>query len=203
MTDGLKEVPGGGVAPGRSCGDSAPLIATALLAGIVALGVGSAGPLVAHVVIVPTAPGEIVATVPATGWTAPSAVPGLAPSVGIVPGTVAVVGRPSNVEGVSVDVVDVAGAVRVVGVVNPTCAKAELQPNKTVTAVMSTKVRIGASFSLLQSHTSTSCTEIARFRCLWKRAIRFCPPAPCVQPAAEARLAGAAAGSRPNRVSAA
>lgn len=159
MIDVPKEELGGGVAPGRSCGDSAPVIPTALLAATVTLGAPAPIPMVGHVVIEPTAPAAIVAEVPGTSWIAPS---GLAPGVGIVPGTavgdmVAVVGDAATVAGdvvavngdvvgVTGDVMPVAGALR--GEVDLTCAKAELQPTKIMAAVMRTKLRIEASCRL-------------------------------------------------------
>jgi hypothetical protein len=109
---------------------------SALLALKMVLG-AAAAPVVGHTVIVPTVLPEIWPKVPVL--IVPSAVPGLAPTVGIVPGAAAgdVVGMPGGV-------VRIAGALRVE--VDPTCAKVELPPNKTVAAaVMRTKLRIGAS----------------------------------------------------------
>jgi hypothetical protein len=85
---------------------------------------------------VPMAAPEIVAAVPGMNWIAPS---GLAPGVGMVPGTLDVVG-------VVGDVMPGAGALRV-DVVLTCCASVELQPNKTMAAVMRTKLRIGASYA--------------------------------------------------------
>ena len=83
MIDVPKELTGA-VAPGRGCGDSTPVIPTALLASI-AFGAGAPSPVLAHAVIDPAAPAEIVAAVPGTSGMAPS---GLKPGVGMVPGTV-------------------------------------------------------------------------------------------------------------------
>ena len=96
--------------------------------------------------IVPMAPPEIVAGVPGMNWIAPS---GLAPGVGMVPGTLDVVGAASDVVTVADNVVavvgdvmpDAASALRV-DVVLTCCASVELQPNKTMAAVMRTKLRI-------------------------------------------------------------
>jgi hypothetical protein len=98
--------------------------------------------------IVPMAPPEIVAGVPSVNWIAPS---GLAPGVGMVPSALDVVGAASDVVTVADNVVAVvgdvmpdAGALRV-DVVLTCCASVELQPIKTMAAVMRTKLRIGAS----------------------------------------------------------
>jgi len=134
VTDVPKEEIAGAVAPGGSCGASMPVVGSALLASTVVLGAAAAIPVVGHVMIVPMAPPAIVAGVPGMNWIAPS---GLAPGVGIVPGTLDVVG-------VVGDVMPGAGALRV-DVVLTCCASVELQPNKTMAAVMRTKLRIGAS----------------------------------------------------------
>jgi hypothetical protein len=122
----------GTVAPGRAGVDMAPVIATALLASIMALGAAA----LEHVVIDPAAPAEIAAAVPGTSWIAPS---GLAPGVGIVPGTLTggAVGPAAD------DVVPDAGALRVD--VDLCCANVEPQPNRTSAAVMKIKLRIGGS----------------------------------------------------------
>jgi hypothetical protein len=132
MTDVPKEKLGI-VAPGSAGVDSAPVIATALLASTVALGAAA----VEHAAIDPTAPGEIAAAVPGTSWIAPS---GLKPGVGIVPGTLTA----GRVGPAADDVVPDAGALRVV-VDRTCCAKTELQPNKIIVAVVRAKVRIGNS----------------------------------------------------------
>jgi hypothetical protein len=134
VTDVPKEEIAGAVAPGGSCGASIPVVGSALLASTVVLGAAAAIPVVGHVMIVPMAPPEIVAGVPSMNWIAPS---GLAPGVGMVPGTLDVVGVVGD------DMPD-AGALRV-DVVLTCCASVELQPNKTMAAVMRTKLRIGAS----------------------------------------------------------
>jgi hypothetical protein len=82
VSDGLNDVPGGAVAPGRSCGDIAPVVPTALFAGTTEFSVGANGPVVAHDVIVPTVPDPIAAEVCGTNWIAPRA---LAPGARIVP----------------------------------------------------------------------------------------------------------------------
>jgi hypothetical protein len=120
VTDVPKEEIAGAVAPGGRCGASIPVVGSALLGSTVVLGAAAAIPVVGHVMIVPMAPPEIVAGVPGMNWIEPR---GLAPGVGMVPGTL--------------DVVDV--------VVLTCCASVELQPNKTMAAVMRTKLRIGAS----------------------------------------------------------
>jgi len=134
VTDVPKEEIAGAVAPGGSCGASIPVVGSALLALKVVLGAAAAIPVVGHVMTVPMAAPEIVAAVPGMNWIAPS---GLAPGVGMVPGTLDVVG-------VVGDVMPGAGALRV-DVVLTCCASVELQPNKTMAAVMRTKLRIGAS----------------------------------------------------------
>jgi hypothetical protein len=135
MTDVPNEEMVGGVAPGGSCGGSIPVVGSALLASTVPLGTAAAIPVVGHVMIVPMAPPEIVAGVPGMGWMAPNGLAGLAPTVGIVPGTAAG------------DIVCIAGALG--ADVDPTCAKVELQANKTMAAaVMKTKLRIGAFLRL-------------------------------------------------------
>jgi hypothetical protein len=132
MTDVPKEEVASGVAPGRGCGDSIPVVPTALLASNVVLGAAVAIPAVGHVVIVPTALPEVGPKAPRLSWVEPRAVPALAPTVGIVPGTAAG------------DVMRIAGALR--ADVDLTCwAKAELQPNKSMAAAMRAKLRIGAS----------------------------------------------------------
>ena len=150
VTDVPKEEIAGAVAPGGSCGASIPVVGSALLASTVVLGAAAAIPVVGHVVIVPMAPPEIVAGVPSMNWIAPS---GLAPGVGMVPGTLDVVGAASDVVTVADNVVAVvgdvmpdAGALRV-DVVLTCCASVELQPIKTMAAVMRTKLRIGASYA--------------------------------------------------------
>jgi hypothetical protein len=139
VTDVPKEEMAGAVAPGGSCGASIPVIGAALLAPTVPPGAAAAIPVVvAHVVIVPMAPPEIVAGVPGMAWMAPNGLSGLGPTVGIVH---------STADG---DFMDMAGdVVRIAGVfgadVNPTCAKVELQPNKTMAAaVTKTTVRMSA-----------------------------------------------------------
>ena len=134
----------------RSATASIPVLGSALLASTVVLGAAAAIPVVGHVVIVPMAPPEIVAGVPSMNWIAPS---GLAPGVGMVPGTLDVVRAASdvvtvadNVVAVVVDVMPDAGALRV-DVVLTCCASVELQPIKTMAAVMRTKLRIGASYA--------------------------------------------------------
>jgi hypothetical protein len=141
VTDVPKEEIAGAVAPGGSCGASIPVVGSALLGLTVVLGAAAAIPVVGHVMIVPMAPPEIVAGVPGMNWIAPS---GLAPGVGMVPGTLDVVGAASDVVAVVGDVMPDAGALRV-NVVLTCCASVELQPNKTMAAVMRTKLRIGAS----------------------------------------------------------
>jgi hypothetical protein len=132
VTEVPKEEIAGAVAPGGRCGASIPVVGSALLALTVVLG-AAAIPVIGHVMTVPMAAPEIVAAVPSMNWIAPS---GLAPGVGMVPGTLDVVG-------VVGDVMPGAGALRVDVVL--TCASVELQPNKTMAAVMRTKLRIGAS----------------------------------------------------------
>jgi hypothetical protein len=148
VTDVPKEGIAGAVAPGGSCGASIPVVGSALLALTVVLGAAGAMPVVGHVMMVPMAPPEIVAGVPGMNWITPS---GLPPGVGMVPGTLGVVGAASDVVRVADNVVAVvgdampdAGALRV-DVVLTCCASVELQPNKTMAAVMRTKLRIGAS----------------------------------------------------------
>ena len=132
MTDVPKEEVASGVAPGRGCGGSIPVVPTALLASNVVLGAGAVIPAVGHVMIVPMALPEIGPKVPGLSWVEPRAVPALAPTVAIVPGTAAG------------DVVRIAGALR--ADVGLTCwAKAELLPNKSMAAAMRAKLRIGAS----------------------------------------------------------
>jgi hypothetical protein len=137
VTDVPKEEIAGAVAPGGSCRASIPVVGSALLALTVMLGAAVPIPVVGHVMIVPMAAPEIVAGVPGMNGIAPS---GLAPGVGMVPGTLDVVGAAKNVG----DVMPDAGALRV-DVVLICCASVELQPNKTMAAVMRTKLRIGAS----------------------------------------------------------
>jgi hypothetical protein len=134
VTDVPKEEIAGAVAPGGSCGASIPVVGSALLALTVVLGAAAAIPVVGHGMTVPMAAPEIVAAVPGMNWIAPS---GLAPGVGMVPGTLDVVG-------VVGDVMPDAGALRV-DVVLTCCASVELQPNNTMAAVMRTKLRIGGS----------------------------------------------------------
>jgi hypothetical protein len=143
MIDVPKEEMAGGVAPGGSCGDSTPVVPTALLASTVALGAATAMPVVGHVMIVPMVLPGIGPKLPRLSWSAPNGLAGLAPAVGIVPGTAAgdVMG---TVMGIAAgDVVRIAGELRVV--VDGACAKAELPPNNTVAAIIRTKPRIGAS----------------------------------------------------------
>jgi hypothetical protein len=87
--------------------------------------------------IVPMALPEIGPKLPRLGWIAPNGFPGLAPTIGIVPGTTA-----GGAMGMAGDVMRIAGALR--GDADLTCAKVEVQPNKTMAAVMRTKFRIGA-----------------------------------------------------------
>jgi hypothetical protein len=101
------------------------------------LGAGAPIPVVGHAVIEPTAPVEVAAAVPGTSRIAPIA---LAPGVGIVPGTL----TGGGVDPAADDVVPDAGALRV-DVALTCCAKTELQPNKTIAAVMRTRLRIGGS----------------------------------------------------------
>jgi hypothetical protein len=102
--------------------------------------------VIAHVVIVPMAPPKILAGVPGMTWMAPNGLGGLAPTVGIVPGTAAG------------DVMDMAGdVVRIASVlgadVNATCAKVERQPNKTMAAaVTKTMVRMSSFLSLTRQN---------------------------------------------------
>ena|SRR5882724_7450232 len=133
----------GTVAPGRAGVDIAPVIATALLASITALGAAAPIP-VEHAAIDPAAPGEIAAAVPGTSWIAPS---GLAPGVGMVPGTLTGggMGMAGGIVGPAADdVMPETGALRV-DLDRTCCAKVELQPSKTMAAVMRTKLRIGDS----------------------------------------------------------
>jgi hypothetical protein len=72
----------------------------------------------------------------------------LAPGVGIVPGTLTGggMGMAGGIVGPAADdVLPDAGALRV-GAALICCAKVELQPNKTMAAVMRTKRRIGGSW---------------------------------------------------------
>jgi hypothetical protein len=140
MTDVPKEEMAGSVAPGGSCGDSIPVVPTALLASTVLLGTAAAIPVVGHVMIVPMVLPEIVAGVTGMNWMAPNGLGGLAPTVGIVvPGTAA-----GDITGMAGDVVRSASPLG--ADVDPTCAKVELLPNQTMTAaVMKTKLRIGTS----------------------------------------------------------
>jgi hypothetical protein len=141
--DGAKERLAGTVAPGRTGVASAPLIATALLASMMPLDAVTPDPAAAHVVTAPIAPGAIEADVPAPDWIAPSGLPGLAPSNGIVPSAGAGL---DMVVGNVVIVVDdmVPGALRIRA--EPTCwAKLESQPNMTMAAVKRIRLRIGAS----------------------------------------------------------
>jgi hypothetical protein len=135
MIEVPKEGMAGGVAPGGSCGDSIPVVPTALLASAVVLGTATAIPLVGHVMIVPMALPGIGPKLPGLSWIAPN---GLAPGVGIVPGAAA-----GDVIDTAGDVVRIAGGVRVV--VDGACAKAELQPSDTMAALIRTRLRIGTS----------------------------------------------------------
>jgi hypothetical protein len=137
VTDVPKEEMAGGVAPGRGCAGSIPVVGSTLLASKVMLGAVTAIPAVAHVMIEPMALPGIGPKVPAL--IVPKAGPGLAPTVGIVPGTAA-----GDVAGMAGDVMRIAGALRT-DVDLTCCAKVELQPNKTMAAVIRAKLRIGAS----------------------------------------------------------
>src|SRR5262249_9391268 len=129
MTDVPKEEIADGVAPGGSCGDSIPVVPTALPASRVVLGIAAAVPMVGHVVIVPMGPPGIGPKAPRLNCIVPSAVLGLAPMVAIA------LLRPAG------EAVFISGALRV----DPTCAKANVQPNNTVVAVMKIKLRIETS----------------------------------------------------------
>jgi hypothetical protein len=142
VSDEPKEEMAGGVAPEGICGGSIPVIGSALLAPTVPPGAAAAIPVVvAHVMIVPMAPPETVAGVPGMNWMAPNGFAGLAPTLGIVPGTAAgdVMGMVRDVMGVPGDVVRIVGAIG--ADVDPICAKVGLQPNKTVAAAV-TKIRL-------------------------------------------------------------
>jgi hypothetical protein len=54
MIDVPKDEMAGGVAPGGGCGDSIPVVPTALLASRVVLGLAAAIPVVGHIIMVPT-----------------------------------------------------------------------------------------------------------------------------------------------------
>jgi hypothetical protein len=137
MIDAPKEEVPGTVAPGRSCGGAIPVIPTAVLASTVMLGT-AAVPVGGHVVIVPMVLPGLGPKPPRLGWIAPKGLARPAPAVGIVPGAAA-----GDVVDMAGDVVRIAGEVRVV--VDGTCAKAELQPNNTMAAIIRTKPRIGTS----------------------------------------------------------
>jgi hypothetical protein len=139
MIDVPKEEMAGGVAPGGGCGDSTPVVPTALLASTVALGAATAISVVGHVMIVPMVLPGIGPKLPRLSWIAPNGLAVLAPPVGIVPGTAA-----GDVMGIAAgDVVRIAGELRVV--VDGPCAKAELPLNNIMAAIIRTKPRIGAS----------------------------------------------------------
>jgi hypothetical protein len=129
MTDVPNEETADGLAPGGSCGGSIPVAPTELLASSVVL--GTAMPVVEHVVIVPMGLPEFGPKTPRLNCIAPSGVATVAPIGGI------------TLRVLIGNVIFIADALR--GAVDPTCAKLELVLNNIIVAIMRVKLRIDTS----------------------------------------------------------